>query len=237
MNNPLLPIKPCSFSAPCPGIAADVVDENGKSVRGAVGELAIRKPWIGQARGFWGDPDRYLNTYWSRFPDVWVHGDWAKVDADAHWQILGRSDDTLKIAGKRVGPAEVESILVSHGSVVEAAAIGVPDEIKGTALIVFCVLSPETGPGTQIATTQHARLEAIANELRSKVAAELGKPLQPERVLFVPALPKTRNAKVMRRVIRAAYLGEESGDVTALDNPAAVEAIREISPMHKRAEG
>jgi acetyl-CoA synthetase len=215
MNNPLLPIKPCGFAAPCPGIAADVVDENGKSVRETVGELVIRKPWIGQARGFWKDEDRYLDTYWSRFPDLWVHGDWAQVDVDGHWFILGRSDDTLKIAGKRVGPAEVESILVAHPAVAEAAAIGVPNELKGAALIAFCVL--KSGMEAD---------DKLAGELKDLVAAELGKPLKPEKVLFLSALPKTRNAKVMRRVIRAAYLGEDPGDLTALENPAAIEAIR-----------
>ncbi|MBO0726376.1 MAG: AMP-binding protein [Blastocatellia bacterium] len=215
MSNPLLPIKPCAFSAPCPGIAADVVDENGDSVRGAVGELVIRKPWIGQARGFWKDEERYLQTYWSRFPNVWVHGDWAMVDADGHWSILGRSDDTLKIAGKRVGPAEVESILVGAESVIEAAAIGVPDELKGSALVAFCVLTPDAD-----------RRAGLEEELRERVATELGKPLRPEKIYFVESLPKTRNAKVMRRVIRAAFLGEDPGDTTALENPAAVEAIR-----------
>jgi acetyl-CoA synthetase len=214
MSNPLLPIKPCAFSAPCPGIDADVIDETGESVRGAVGELAIRKPWIGQARGFWNDPDRYLNTYWSRWPEIWVHGDWAMIDADGHWYILGRSDDTLKIAGKRVGPAEVESVLIGHTDITEAAAIGVPDELKGSALIVFCVLRAGAEAN-----------EKMADDLKLRVAAELGKPLRPEKVFFVPALPKTRNAKVMRRVIRAAYLGEEPGDITALENPAAVKAI------------
>jgi acetyl-CoA synthetase len=218
MSNPLLPIKPCAFSAPCPGIAVDVVDEKGHSIRGAVGELVIRKPWIGQARGFWKDDERYLQTYWSRFPGVWVHGDWAMIDADGHWRILGRSDDTLKIAGKRVGPAEVESILVAHPAVIEAAAIGVPDEIKGASLIAFCVL----------ASKEEANAE-LAADLRERVAAELGKPLRPERIYFVEALPKTRNAKVMRRVIRAAFLGEDPGDVTALENPAAVEMIREAA--------
>jgi acetyl-CoA synthetase len=217
MGNPLLPIKPCGFAAPCPGIAADVVDEQGNSVRGAVGELAIRQPWIGQARGFWKDDERYLATYWSKIPGLWVHGDWAMVDADGHWFILGRSDDTLKIAGKRVGPAEVESALVGHESVAEAAAIGIPDELKGTALVAFCVLKNGEAANGQ-----------LAEALRDRVAAELGKPLRPEKVLFVSALPKTRNAKVMRRVIRAAYLGESLGDTTALENPAAVEAIRQM---------
>ncbi len=218
MGNPLLPIKPCSFAAPCPGIAADVVDDNGNSVRNAVGELVIRAPWIGMARGFWRDNERYLQTYWSRFANVWVHGDWAMIDEDEHWFILGRSDDTLKIAGKRVGPAEIESVLVNHPAVIEAAAIGIPDELKGSAMIVFCVL--------------HESIRAndnLALELKHLIAAQMGKPLQPERVLFVPALPKTRNGKVMRRVIRAAYLNENAGDLTALDNPAAVAEIKRIS--------
>jgi acetyl-CoA synthetase len=216
MGNPLLPVKPCAFSAPCPGIAADVLDEDGNSVASnTVGELAIRKPWIGMARGFWRDPERYLETYWRRFPGVWVHGDWASFDEDGQWYIYGRSDDTLKVAGKRVGPAEVESILVSHESVVEAAAIGVPDELKGTSLIAFCTLAP----------TAEASDE-LANALRELVGAELGKPLRPEKILFVKSLPKTRNAKVMRRVIRAAYLGKDAGDISALENPQAVEEIR-----------
>ena len=140
MGNVLTPMKPCAFSGPLPGMAADVVDENGKSVRGRVGELVIREPWIGMTRGFWRDPQRYIESYWSRWPDVRVHGDWAAVDDDGLWYILGRSDDTIKIAGKRLGPAEVESILVAHPQVSEAAAVGVPDPIKGEALVCFCVL-------------------------------------------------------------------------------------------------
>ncbi len=215
MGNPLLPLKPCAFSAPCPGIAADVVDENGHSVRNQVGELVIRAPWIGMTRGFWKDPQRYEDTYWSRFPNVWVHGDFAAVDPDGLWYILGRSDDTIKVAGKRLGPAEVESILVAHPAVVEAAAIGVPDEVKGSAVVCFCVLRPG-----------HAASDPLRQELRAKVAAELGKPLQPREVRFVKDLPKTRNAKVMRRIIRAAYLGQDPGDTSSLENPAAVDEIK-----------
>ena len=214
MGNPLLPVKPCSFPAPCPGMAADVVDDQCRPVRGTVGELVIRKPWIGMARGFLHDPQRYLETYWSRWPGVWAHGDWARIDEDGHWYILGRSDDTLKIAGKRVGPAEIESVLVGHASVVEAAAVGVPHQTKGNCLVAFCVLANGRLPG-----------EELAGELSQLVAAQLGKPLKPDRVIFVSSLPKTRNAKVMRRVIRAAYLGEDTGDVTALENPRLVEAI------------
>lgn len=223
MGNPLLPIKPCGFSAPCPGMAADVFDEQGKSVRGAVGELVIRRPWIGMARGFWKDPERYLETYWSRWPGVWTHGDWVRVDKDDQWFILGRSDDTLKVGGKRVGPAEVESILVAHPDVAEAGVVGVPDEVKGEALIAFCVLKSEAQSTVE-----------LAKQLQDLVAAELGKPLSPGRVLFVPALPKTRNGKVMRRVVRAAYLGEDPGDITALEDPVVLENIQEAGGSGRR---
>jgi acetyl-CoA synthetase len=218
MGNPLLPIKPCAFSAPCPGIAADVVNEAGEPVRNQVGELVIRKPWIGQARGFWKDPDRYLETYWSRIPGLWVHGDWCLVDDDDQWFILGRSDDTLKVAGKRVGPAEVESILTAHRDVVESAVIGIPDEVKGTAMVAFCVLRA----GVVVS-------DEIAAALRESVGSELGKPLRPERIHFVSALPRTRNGKIMRRVARAAYTGEDPGDLSALENPAAIDELALLS--------
>ncbi|HKA34681.1 MAG TPA: AMP-binding protein, partial [Candidatus Binatia bacterium] len=214
-GNVLTPMKPCAFAGPLPGIAADVVNEEGRSVRGEVGELVVRKPWIGMTRGFWNDAERYRQTYWSRFPDVWVHGDWAAVDKDGMWYILGRSDDTIKIAGKRLGPAEVESILACHPSVSEAAAVGVPDPIKGEALVCFCVLKPSS-----------AASEELREELRNNVAAQLGKPLKPETVKFVDDLPKTRNAKIMRRIVRAAYLGEDPGDLSALENPRSVVAVR-----------
>jgi acetyl-CoA synthetase len=167
-------------------------------------------------RGFWKDPERYVETYWSRIPDVWVHGDFAAIDQDGLWYILGRSDDTIKVAGKRVGPAEVESVLVSHPGVTEAAAIGVPDEIKGQAVVAFAVLQPGYEPD-----------ENLRAELERLVAKEMGRPLAPKAVRFVRDIPKTRNAKVMRRVIRSAYLGESAGDLSALVNPEAVDEIRE----------
>jgi acetyl-CoA synthetase len=226
MNNPLVPIKPCGFSAPCLGIDADILGENGESVEnGKVGELAIKKTWIGMAQGFWNEPERYLETYWNRFKDTWVHGDFAMKDADGHWFILGRSDDTLKVAGKRVGPAEVESILVGHELVAEAAVIGVPDEIKGTAMIAFCVLR---NVGSLPASEIEKDADKLSAILKQLIAKEMGKPLQPNKIHFVSALPKTRNAKVMRRVIRAAYLGEDAGDLSALENPKTVDEIAVI---------
>ena len=214
MGNPITPLVPCAFSGACPGIDAVVLDASGQAVRGVVGELAIRTPWIGMTRGFWRDRERYLETYWARWPNVWVHGDWALQGADGQWQIVGRSDDTINVAGKRIGPAEVESALVGEPAVVEAAAVGVPDDMKGSAVICFCVLAPgRTGD------------DALRSALKARVAAELGKPLQPKAIHFVADLPKTRNAKVMRRIIRAAFLGDELGDTSALVNPESVTAI------------
>ena len=216
MGNPLLPIKPCSFPAPCPGMDVDILDENGESVSpNEVGELVIKQPWIGMARGFWQEKERYLETYWNRFKNIWVHGDWAAIDADGLWYILGRSDDTIKIAGKRLGPAEVESILVASDAVKEAAAIGVPDVIKGEALVCFCVLKSD-----------RAADMALRSELADRVARELGKALAPKEIRFVRDLPRTRNAKLMRRIIRCAYLGEPMGDVSSLENPAAIDEVK-----------
>jgi acetyl-CoA synthetase len=217
-GNVLGPIKPASFSGPCIGTAADVVDDAGAPVRGTVGELVIRAPMPGMTRGFWGDRERYEETYWSRWPGLWAHGDWASVDTDGYWFIHGRSDDTLKVAGKRVGPAEVESAAVGHPSVLEAAAIGVPHDIKGEVIVVLCVLRPgETDD------------EGLRASVARSVADELGKPLKPEVVAVVRSLPKTRSGKVMRRVIRAAWLGLDPGDISALDDPAALDGIRAVS--------
>ena len=213
----LHPLKPCAFTGPVPGMAADVVDEAGEPLRGAVGELVVRQPWVGMTAGFWSDRQRYLDTYWGRVPDVWVHGDWAEIDEDGQWFIRGRSDDTLKVAGKRVGPAEVESAATAHPAVQEAAAIGVPHPLKGEAVALFCV--PRQEPGDDAATA------TLAREIAAGVAARLGAALRPERVVIVRELPRTRNAKIMRRVIRAAYLGLPIGDTTALENPGAVDAI------------
>ncbi len=211
----ITPIKPCAFSGPVPGIAADVVDENGQSVRNQVGELVIRQPWPGMTRGFWQAPERYESTYWSRFPGLWVHGDWAVVDGDGYWYILGRSDDTIKVAGKRLGPAEVESAAVAHPAVAEAAAVGVPHAVKGEAVVVFAVLRPGIGPS-----------DALREEIRAEVLKALGPALKPEAVLFVQALPKTRNGKVLRRLIRARHLGKtDLGDLSSLESPDALDEI------------
>jgi len=226
----LHPLEACGFSVPILGVDADVVDEHGEPVRGAVGELVVKGPWPGMTQGFWRDPERYEETYWSRFPGVWVHGDWARIDASGQWFIEGRSDDTIKIAGKRLGPAEVESLLVAHPDVVEAAAIEVPHEVKGGALVCFVVVQQDAQAD-----------EALRSALAKRVIDGLGKAMKPEAIKFVTVLPKTRNAKIMRRLIRAVYLTSHPGalpagtpapalgDVSALDNPAALDAVRAAS--------
>jgi acetyl-CoA synthetase len=190
--------------------------DGGPVAPGEVGELVCRQPWPAMTRGIWGDDERYLDTYWRRWPDVWVHGDWASVDEDGFWFLHGRSDDTLSVAGKRLGPAEVESALATDPAVAESAAVGVPHPVKGETIWCFVTLRPGVEPG-----------DALAARLTEVVATHLGRSFAPARVVFVGELPKTRSAKIVRRAIRAAALGEEPGDLSSLEDPGALDAIRE----------
>jgi acetyl-CoA synthetase len=211
---PAIPIKECSLGMAALGMAVDVVDEKGRPVRGEVGELVCRRPFPGMTRGFWRDRERYLETYWRRLPGIWVHGDWASIDEDGYWFLHGRSDDTLNIAGKRIGPAELESAAVAHPAVAEAAAVGVPHDVKGEVAWLFCVPVPGSDGGDE-----------VADEVAELVAGELGRAFRPARVAFVPALPKTRSAKIVRRAVRAKALGQDPGDLSSVENPEALEAI------------
>ena len=211
---PIEPIRSCSLGGPCLGMDVDVFDPAGHPLRGAVGELVCKSPWPAMTRGVWADRDRYLASYWSTYPGVWRHGDWARIDADGQWFLFGRSDEAINLAGKRLGPAEVESILVGHPAVAEAAAVGVPDLVKGEALWVFWV---PTGPSDD---------GDCSAELAELVAAELGRPFKPSRVIRVPALPKTRSAKILRRALRAIASGEDPGDLSSAENPDALDAVR-----------
>ncbi|SEA73687.1 MULTISPECIES: AMP-binding protein [Acidovorax] len=209
------PLKPCAFAGPVPGTGADVVDAEGASVGpGVTGELVMRSPSIGLTRGLWHDRERYLESYWSRLPGLWVHGDFASRDADGMWYVHGRSDDTLKIAGKRTGPSEIEALLMATGLVQDAAAIGVPDAVKGTAVVCICVPRPGIDPAGALKT------------LSAAVVAGLGGAFRPAQVVLVDDLPRTRNMKMMRRVVRAAWLGDDPGDLSTLVNPESVQAIR-----------
>jgi len=173
-----------------------------------------KRAWPGMTRGIWRDDERYLDTYWRRFPGVWTHGDWASVDDDGYWFLHGRSDDTLNLAGKRIGPAELESAAVKHPSVVEAAAIGVPHEVKGEVAWLYCVLASDA--------------EVTEDEIAAAVANELGRAFMPDRVVFITALPKTRSAKIVRRAVRARALGQDPGDLSTLENPEALEEITRV---------
>jgi acetyl-CoA synthetase len=212
---PVMPLKECTLGAPALGMAMDVVGPDGEHLPpGSVGELVCRKPWPSMTRGVWGDPERYLQAYWSRWPGVWAHGDWASVDEDGCWYLHGRSDDTLNIAGKRIGPAEFESAAVSHCAVAEACAVGIPDPVKGEVAWLYCVLRPGFEPG-----------DDLRAEVRGAVTDVLGRAFAPARIGFVTALPKTRSAKIVRRAVRAAALGADPGDTSSIEDPAVLDQV------------
>jgi acetyl-CoA synthetase len=213
-TNILQGIKPTSLGKPALGMDADVYDDKGHPVRGEVGELVIRGSWPGMTRGFWGEPERYIETYWSRFEDTWVHGDWASIDEDGFWYLHGRSDDTLNIAGKRIGPAEIESVAVALDEVVMAAAIGVPDEIKGEVIALYLVPAPGVDPDAE-----------LSQRVVDACDATLGKAFRPREVVWVDDLPRTRSQKIMRRVVKAVALGRDPGDLTSLENPESLDGL------------
>lgn len=213
---PTTPLKPCSLGIEALGMDVDVFDEEGRPIVGGIGHLVCKQPAPSMTKGFWNDPDRYIETYFSRWPGVWYHGDWAQRDEDGLFFLHGRSDDTIKVAGKRTGPAEIEGALVEHEAVVEAAAIGVPDEIKGEAVVCFVAIKAERG-----------ETEELRAELSEQVVAKLGKTLRPRAIRFVDVLPKTRSGKVLRGMIRRKYLGKDIGDTASVENPEAVERIGE----------
>lgn len=216
-GTPLHPMKPGALSGPVPGMGVAVMDDNGTALTPpCTGELVVRKPSIGITRGLWNDPQRYLESYWTRFPGIWVHGDRVQVDADGFWYVLGRSDDTLKIAGKRTGPSEVESLVTATGLVAEVAAIGLPDSVKGSSLCIVATLMP--GVPAEDGTRR---------EIAQAVVAGHGRAYLPAVILFVPDIPKTRNLKIMRRVVRATYLDESPGDLSSMVNPESLDAIRQ----------
>lgn len=210
---PVETIRSCSLGGPSLGMDVDVVDADAKSVRGEVGELVCRQPWPSMTRGVWKDDERYLEAYWTTYPGIWHHGDFAMIDDDGQWFILGRSDDVMNVAGKRLAPGEVESVMNAHPSVAEAAVVGVPDATKGEAVWAFWV-------------ARHGATDEVSAELKKMVADELGKPFAPSLVRQVSQLPKTRSAKILRRAIRAAAIGEDPGDMSGAENPEALDEIR-----------
>jgi acetyl-CoA synthetase len=211
---PITSLKPCTLRGPGLGMDIDVFDEDGQPIRGGIGHLVCKKPAPSMTKGFLKDPDRYIATYFSRWPNVWYHGDWAHVDKDGFWFLHGRADDTIKIAGRRTGPAEIEGALIDHPAVSEAAAIGVPHEIKGENVVCFVVLHAGYEPS-----------EPLREELKEQVVKIMGKTLRPEDLRFVNGLPKTRSAKILRGIIKKKWLGQEVGDTASVENPDAIEEI------------
>ncbi|MES2999516.1 MAG: AMP-binding protein [Pseudomonadota bacterium] len=210
------PIPPSGFNSTSPGVEVDVADPSGQSITGTMGELVVRRPFLGMTQSFWQDRERYLDTYWHTIPGIWVHGDLALRREDGCFFMMGRSDDTIKVAGKRLGPAEVEEIVLELPQVAEAAAIGVNDAEKGQKLVVFVVGMPGEMPDAA----------AISQLVMQHVDKRLGRPFRPSAVHLVGQLPKTRSSKIMRRVIRSVYCDMPAGDLSSLDNPAALDDIR-----------
>jgi acetyl-CoA synthetase len=216
VGSPVVPTRECRFSGPAPGMSAQVYDAEGRPVVNEVGELVITRSWPSMTKGLWGEPERFLNTYWSRWPGVWVHGDRAIQYRDGSWEILGRSDDVMKIAGKRVGPVEVESAATEIDGVRDALAIGMPNALKGEALVLLVV------PSTPSARTEQERLE---RQVSDAIAAALGNALRPAAVLVVEELPMSGSGKVQRRIARAWLSGRDADDLSVLANPDAAAAI------------
>ncbi|MCZ4498358.1 MAG: acsA3 [Marmoricola sp.] len=212
---PFLPMEPAAFNGPLPGIDVAVLDPDGAPVIGAVGELVALNTWPGMTHGFWHDDERYLDTYWRTWPGVWHHGDVASVDAAGSWRVHGRSDDTIKVSGRRIGPAEIEAGLLKDPRIVEAAAIGVPDERRGQSVVGFVVLRDQALRRTDV------------DDVVATAEANVGRSFAP-RLEFVRTLPRTKNGKVMRRAIRSRYLGESVGDLSSLDPATPLEDI----PVH-----
>ncbi|MDF9745390.1 AMP-binding protein [Natrinema salsiterrestre] len=218
MPMPTEPLKPCTLGGPGLGMDIDVVDREGNSVRedNERGYLVARDSCPSMTKSLWSGDERYLEEYWSTFEDMWDHGDWAQKDADGFWFLHGRADDTLNVAGRKVGPAEVEGALIDHAAVNQAAAIGAPDDTTGTAVVAYVVLED----GVE-------ETDDLREELRAQVGEELGKPFRPREVLFVDEFPKTQSGKIIRRAIQATYTGEDLGDMSSIENPGALEELED----------
>jgi acetyl-CoA synthetase len=217
----IVPTKPGSATKPFPGIDAKILDESGKEVPVGGGYLAITSPWPAMLRGIWGDPDRYVKQYWSKWPGIYFTGDGAKRDEDGYFWLLGRVDDVINVAGHRIGTMEVESALVDHHSIAEAAVVGIQHEIKGTAIAAFVIIKESERAEAS------ADLERFEAELKAHVSEKIGAIARPEKILVTADLPKTRSGKIMRRLLRDIAEGRALGDVTTLADPTVVATLKE----------
>jgi acetyl-CoA synthetase len=210
-------LKPGSATRPFPGISAEIVNDKGQPVGpNEGGYLVLTRPWPAMLRGIYGDPERYQQQYWSRFPGVYFTGDGAKRDEDGYFWLLGRVDDVINVAGHRIGTYEVESALVDHPAVAEAAVIGVTDEVKGQAIAAFVTLKEG-----------HTSVAQMVEALKEHVVKKIGALARPEQILFTAELPKTRSGKIMRRLLRDIAEGRVLGDTTTLADPAVVQTLKD----------
>ncbi|MDQ4073576.1 MAG: AMP-binding protein [Thermoproteota archaeon] len=218
---PFLKSTPSSVGVPVPGFDVDIYDDNGNPVDN--GYLVIKKPWPGMTRSLLNDRERYIQTYWVKFPGAWFHGDRVKVDDDCMWHVIGRADDVIKISGHRIDPGELEQILTTHPAVVECAAVGIPDKIQGESIAVFCVLR---NPGAKYPITE-LYLSNIRIELERLLKSTIGRFALPRYICFVNDLPKTRTGKILRRLIRQKVLGTEipDSDMLMVDNPGSLDYV------------
>ncbi|CAI50211.1 acyl-CoA synthetase [Natronomonas pharaonis DSM 2160] len=220
MPMPTQPLKPCTLGGPGLGMNIDIVDETGASIKAdnERGYLVARDSCPAMTKSLWSGDDRYLHEYWSSFqdPPMWDHGDWAQKDEDGFWFLHGRADDALNVAGRKVGPAEVEGAAMEHEAVNQAAAVGVPDDTTGTAVVLYVVVEE----GVE-------ETDTLREEIRELVGEEQGKPFRPREVLFVDAFPKTQSGKIVRRAVEAAYTGEDLGDLSSVENPGVLDDIED----------
>lgn len=219
---PIMPIKSCSLGGPGLGMDIDVFNDNGDPVRNEIGHLVCKKPFPSMTRGFIGNKKEYLKTYFSAWKDVWYHSDFAGIDKDGCWFLYGRADDVMKVAGRRISPSEIEDKLLKHEMVKEAAAVGIPDEIKGEKIVCF------VAPNSKCKTD-----EGLEKILKKHIADLLGKVFRPDKIHFISALPKTRSAKIPRGLIKKVYLGEEIKEISSIENPEILEKIKTLNERKK----
>jgi acetyl-CoA synthetase len=220
MPMPIQSLKPCTLGGPGLGMDIDIVNSQGESIADTHerGFLVARDSCPSMTKSLWAGDERYLDEYWSTFedPPMWDHGDWAQKDEDGFWFLHGRADDAINVAGRKVGPAEVEGALIDHEAVNQAAAVGVPDDTTGQAVVAYVIL--EDG---------YDASDDLREKLRAQVGEELGKPFRPREILFVEEFPKTQSGKIIRRAIEATYTGEDLGDMSSIENPAALDKLKE----------
>lgn len=219
---PILPLKPCTLQSPGLGMAVDSFNDNGNSVMGTVGYLVCKKPVPSMTKGFWKDRSRYLITYWSKFPGIWYHGDWSIVDSDGFWRLLGRADDLIKVGGKRIGPYEIEEVMLKEKGIIEAAAIGMPDDIKGEAIVCFVVLKNPSDSND------------IKSKIMLRIEKSLGRPFVPREIYFISALPKTHSGKTSRSLLKEIFTSSDcSSNLSSLANLNLIEEIQALAESAK----